>query len=63
MKVLALSFFDDVELALLVESDGGMRLLCTLTYAGRLFEKIEAITDLPTLPLECDGAVSRHLWL
>jgi hypothetical protein len=58
MKVLAISFFDNIELALLLELEGGVRVLCTLTYAGREFEKIEAITELPTLPLVWYGTVS-----
>jgi hypothetical protein len=59
MKVLALSFFDNVELALLVESEGGERLLCTLNYAERYFEKIEPITELSILPQVWFGIVSR----
>jgi hypothetical protein len=58
IKVLAISFFDDIELALLLEMDGGVRVLCTLTYSGREFEKIEAITELSTLPLVWYGTVS-----
>jgi len=59
MKLLAVSFFDDIELALLLEFEGGVRVLCTLTYAGREFETIEAITELSTLPLVWYGTVSR----
>jgi hypothetical protein len=61
MKVLAISFFDDIELALLVEVEGGVRVLCTLTYAGRDFEKIEPINELLTLPLIWYGTVSWTL--
>jgi hypothetical protein len=35
-----------------------VRVLCTLTYAGRELEKIEAITELSTLPLVWYGTVS-----
>jgi len=58
MKVLAISFFDDIELAVLLEFEGGVRVLSTLTYAGREFEKIEVITELSTLPLVWYGTVS-----
>jgi hypothetical protein len=58
MKVLAISFFDDIELTLLLEFEGGVRVLSTLTYAGREFEKIEAITELSTLSLVWYGTVS-----
>jgi hypothetical protein len=58
MKIVAISFFDNIELALLLEFEGGVRVLCTLTYAGREFEKIEAITELSTLPLVWYGTVS-----
>ena len=58
IKVLAISFFDDIELALLVELEGGERALCSVTYAGRDFEKIEPIAELATLPLIWFGTVS-----
>jgi hypothetical protein len=49
MKVLAMSFFDDVELALLVELKGGLRLLGTIVYAKFVYERIEPIKDLSEL--------------
>lgn len=58
MKVLAMSFFDDVELALLLELEGGVRVLCTLTYSGRNYENIEPINELSTLALVWYGTVS-----
>jgi hypothetical protein len=49
MKVLAMSFFDDVELALLVELKGGLRLLGTIVYAKFVYERIEPVSDLSEL--------------
>jgi hypothetical protein len=57
MKVLAISFFDDIELALLLELQGGVRVLCTLTYEGRDFETIEPIADLEVLSAVWYGTV------
>ena len=49
MKVLAMSFFDDVELALLAELKGGIRMFCTIVYAKFNYERIEPVKDLSEL--------------
>jgi hypothetical protein len=49
-RVLAISFFDDEEIALLFELEGGVRILGTVGYAKLDYAAIAPITDLSGLP-------------